>query len=214
LRARGGRLAAGGRRAPAVDLGIWRGFSIDERRRFLRHLGSRWDVHRHRVAPEIHEVLEDARGRGQLDVIAGRVCALDAHGDGAEVTLVRRGGSAAEALFARRVINCTGPSRSLRSGQSPLLDAVLDRGLGRPDPLELGLDVTETGALVDADGTPSDRVFALGPILKGQLWETTAVRELRVQAHDLARHLIALTAMAPSAARRNPGARNSLEKSA
>jgi uncharacterized NAD(P)/FAD-binding protein YdhS len=201
--------------------GIWRGFSLAERRRFLRHLGSRWDVHRHRVAPEIDQVLEDAKREGQLTVIAGRVRALAAIGDSAELSLTRRGSSEVETLIARRVINCTGPSRSLQAGQSALLDAVLDRGLGRPDPLGLGLDVAETGALVAADGTTSDRVFALGPILKGQLWETTAVRELRVQAHDLARHLIATSSMAARSApndrdrdRGGLGGRNPLEKSA
>jgi uncharacterized NAD(P)/FAD-binding protein YdhS len=33
------------------------------------------------------------------------------------------------------------------------------------------------------------RIFTLGPVLKGQLWESTAVRELRQQAADLARHV-------------------------
>jgi uncharacterized NAD(P)/FAD-binding protein YdhS len=105
--------------------------------------------------------------------------------------MVRRGAGETEALFARRVINCTGPSRNLRPGRSALVDALIDRGVGRPDPLSLGLEATDDGALVARDGTPSPHVFALGPILKGKLWETTAVRELRVQAHELARHLLA-----------------------
>ena len=181
--------------------GIWRSFGRAEKERFIRHLGSRWDVHRHRIAPEIDQVLDEARREGQLTVIAGRVRSLADRGDGAELTLIRRGGSDVETLVAQRIINCTGPARNLRAGRSPLLDALLDRGLGRPDPLALGLDVTESGALIAADGTASERMFALGPILKGQLWETTAVRELRVQAHELARHLITLTAESRPVAR-------------
>ncbi len=181
--------------------GIWRGFGRAEKERFIRHLGSRWDVHRHRIAPEIDQILDEARREGQLTVIAGRVRSLADRGDGAELTLVRRGGSEVETLVAQRIINCTGPARTLRAGRSPLVDALLDRGLGRPDPLALGLDVTESGALIAADGTTSEQIFALGPILKGQLWETTAVRELRVQAHELARHLIKLTAQSRPVAR-------------
>ena len=33
--------------------GIWRGWSWEQRARFLRHLRPYWEVHRHRLAPEI-----------------------------------------------------------------------------------------------------------------------------------------------------------------
>jgi uncharacterized NAD(P)/FAD-binding protein YdhS len=187
---------------PAIP-GIWRAFGRAEKERFIRHLGSRWDVHRHRIAPEIDQVLDKARREGQLNVIAGRVRTLTGYGTGVELTFSRRGSSDVETLVADRIINCTGPARTLRTGRSPLLDALLARGLARPDPLALGLEVTDSGALIAADGTASERLFALGPILKGQLWETTAVRELRVQAHDLARHLLAL----PAAAQGQPATR-------
>jgi uncharacterized NAD(P)/FAD-binding protein YdhS len=200
---------------------IWRGFSLAEKERFIRHLGSRWDVHRHRVAPDIDRRLDDARRDGQLRVIAGRVRSISARGDEVELSLTRRGGAEVETLRAHRVINCTGPSRCLDPGQSPLVDALLGRGLGRSDPLGLGLEVADTGALITADGSTSERIFALGPILKGQLWETTAVRELRVQAHDLARLLLALESAStarkagtPPRDRTRPGGLNSLEKSA
>jgi uncharacterized NAD(P)/FAD-binding protein YdhS len=180
---------------PAIP-GIWRGFSRAEKERFLRHLGTRWDVHRHRIAPEIDQVLNDARQQGQLMVITGRVRALAPHGTGVELTFCRRGSGYLESFVADRIINCTGPSRMWRAGHTPLLDALVHRGLARPDPLAIGLEVTESGALTAADGTASEHVYALGPILKGQLWETTAVRELRVQAHDLARHFLAQPAAA------------------
>ncbi len=172
---------------------IWSSFNLAEKDRFLRHLGSLWDVHRHRVAPEIDRIVADARREGQLAVIAGRVRRVEEDGEGVAVTLVRRGRPGVETLFARRVLNCTGPSRDVRADHSPLLGALITRGLGRPDPMGMGLEVAKGGALVDAAGKRSKRLFALGPLLKGQLWETTAVRELRSQALDLARHLVATT---------------------
>lgn len=46
------------------------------------------------------------------------------------------------------------------------------------------------GALLDAAGRPSATLFTLGPPLRGQLYETTAVPEIRDQAAVLARQLI------------------------
>ena len=102
----------------------------------------------------------------------------------------RRGAPTAETLLVRRVINCTGPARDVRLGPSNLLRSLIARGIGRAGPLALGLDVADTGALIRQDGREHDRIFAIGPLLKERLWETTAVRELRIQTLDLARRLI------------------------
>jgi uncharacterized NAD(P)/FAD-binding protein YdhS len=68
---------------------------------------------------------------------------------------------------------------------------MIARGIGRPGPLALGLDVADSGALIRQDGGEHDRIYAIGPLLKERLWETTAVRELRNQTLELARRLIA-----------------------
>jgi uncharacterized NAD(P)/FAD-binding protein YdhS len=67
---------------------------------------------------------------------------------------------------------------------------LIARGVTRTGTLSLGLDTTDTGAVVRQDGRAHTRLFAIGPLLKDQLWETTAVRELRAQAHELARRLL------------------------
>jgi uncharacterized NAD(P)/FAD-binding protein YdhS len=61
------------------------------------------------------------------------------------------------------------------------MNDLLGQGLVRPDPLRLGLDVAEDGAVIDAQGTPSNVIYAVGPARKGRLWETTAVPEIRRQ---------------------------------
>jgi uncharacterized NAD(P)/FAD-binding protein YdhS len=63
----------------------------------------------------------------------------------------------------------------------------MEKTLARPDELLLGLDVSSDGALLNASGVPSDFLFAVGPLRKGQLWESVAVPELRVQAAELAK---------------------------
>jgi uncharacterized NAD(P)/FAD-binding protein YdhS len=54
----------------------------------------------------------------------------------------------------------------------------------------MGIEVTPDFAVVDNKGRASDFLFAIGPLLKGTLWETTAVPELRSQAYQIAKALI------------------------
>jgi uncharacterized NAD(P)/FAD-binding protein YdhS len=169
---------------------LWRALDDGERRRFIRHLASRWDIHRHRVAPQIDDQLHEARRAGELVVLAGRILNLTRKDGMTEVSFRRRGAAAAETVSVRRVINCTGPARDIRAGTSDLVQSLIAHGLGRPGPLALGLDVDDSGALIGRDGRAQDRIVAIGPLLKERLWETTAVRELRTQALDLARKLL------------------------
>jgi uncharacterized NAD(P)/FAD-binding protein YdhS len=173
-----------------VTQSLWRSLDEGERRRFIRHLAPRWDVHRHRVAPQVDDQLHEARRDGRLIVLAGRVLNLAGRDGTIEVLFRRRGTAAAETLHVRRVINCTGPARDIRVGSSALVQSLITRGIGRPGPLALGLDVDDSGALIGQDGRQQDRILAIGPLLKEQLWETTAVRELRTQAFDLACKLL------------------------
>jgi uncharacterized NAD(P)/FAD-binding protein YdhS len=173
-----------------VSQSLWRSLPEGERRRFVRHVAPRWEVHRHRVAPDVHATLQAARCSGQLNVIAGRIVALADRDGYPELTIERRGTSCVETLAVRRVINCTGPARDVRAGSPELLRSALDRGIVRTGPLAMGLDVADSGALIRADGREHTRIFAIGPLLKEQLWETTAVRELRCQAVELARKVL------------------------
>jgi len=60
---------------------------------------------------------------------------------------------------------------------------------------------------MSASGRPSDRIVALGPPLRGQLYETTAIPEIRDQAAALAGRLLAICRdrVAPLAAPGPPG---------
>ena len=171
---------------------FWHGLSDPERRRFLRHLRARWEPHRHRAAPEVLAVKDALEARGGLVCHRGRIERI------AEVD----GGSALEVIFEERghhgkretlrvnyVVNCTGPECNYHRLGDPLVASLFARGLARPDPLLLGLDVAADGALLDVAGLPSPRLFTLGSPQKGRLMETTAVPELRVQARDLAARL-------------------------
>jgi uncharacterized NAD(P)/FAD-binding protein YdhS len=173
-----------------VAQSLWQSLENREKQRFVRHLAAHWDVHRHRVAPEIDDLLQSRLRDGRLVVTAGRLVSVKECDGHIAVTFQRRGESRDETLAAGRVINCTGPARDIRFSTSKLMQSILANGVGRPGPLALGLDVSDCGAVIDKDGRVQNAIYAIGPLLKDQLWETTAVRELRTQASELARRLL------------------------
>lgn len=170
---------------------IWRDLPRAERRRFLRHVRPYWEVHRHRVAPEIGVPLFTQIQNGQVVTHAGRITAYAEDADGVDVTYCDRRTGETRSLRVARVINCIGPEADCRRIENPLLNNLLRQKTVRPDPLFLGLDTSEDGAVIDARGEPSDFLYSLGPSRKGSLWETTAVPEIRMQASQLATLLLA-----------------------
>ena len=178
----------------------WAALPWDEQRRFLRHVRAYWDVHRHRFAPQVQQVLHKLQAENRLTVISGRVLECRNESHCAEVRYRTRATGAEATLRVDRIVNCTGPEADFRKLQDPLTRSLVMQGLARPDALSLGLDVAEQGSLLDADGVPSKALFAIGPLRKGCLWETTAVPEIREQAQALAIHLLTEleSALAPS----------------
>lgn len=165
---------------------LWAALPAAERRRFLRHLRPYWEVHRHRLAPPVAARLHAALAGGQLRVIPARLHGIRASADGRLHARGRwRGGSDTFALDADVLINCTGPQCDYARIADPLLRDALDRGLLRADALGLGLDADEDGGLLDAAGRPQPGLYGLGPLVRGRVWELTAVPELRFAAAGL-----------------------------
>jgi uncharacterized NAD(P)/FAD-binding protein YdhS len=169
---------------------IWRSLPEQERKRFMRHARPYWDLHRHRVAPEISEQLHGAIRDGRVRVHAGRITHYREDEAQATVTLRKRRNEQSEKLHVDRVINCTGPEADWRRIDNTLLSSLFAQGLARPDSLFVGLDVDRDGCMLDEQGAASQSLFAIGPVRKGGLWETTAVPELRQQASDLADQVV------------------------
>lgn len=165
---------------------IWRCLPLSEKRRFLRHARVYWEIHRHRMPPESYRMLKELIVQGQVKVVAGRLLNCIESNDCARVTLRERRSGNVASVAANFVINCAGSQTGAGVIEHPLIRSMLDLGLGRIDPLGLGLDVADSGALIDVLGTVSTSLFAIGPVRKGCLWETTAVPEIRTQAVDLA----------------------------
>ena len=85
---------------------------------------------------------------------------------------------------------CIGSESKFDQLDSALVKNLIAAGRIRCDDLRFGLDATPDGQLRDADGKPSELLYTLGTALKGILWESTAIPEIRVQARDLAQKLV------------------------
>jgi len=169
---------------------LWQPLSPEDKRLFLRHVARYWEVHRHRVPPATARRIERLRSAGRLTVRPGRITAVSDGPAGLRVR-IEQDARAAE-LEAGWLINATGSAADVTTTTDPLLRALLDGGLAVPDPLRLGIEADAGGAVLDASGMPSDHVFTLGPPLRGQLYETTSLPEIRDQAAALAGRLVAL----------------------
>jgi uncharacterized NAD(P)/FAD-binding protein YdhS len=84
------------------------------------------------------------------------------------------------------LVNCTGTDPNLVRRGGPLLEALAAHGLARPGPIGTGLATDHRGRALDLHGRPSDWLWAIGPLRQGDLLESTAVPEIRVQARHLA----------------------------
>jgi uncharacterized NAD(P)/FAD-binding protein YdhS len=169
----------------------WRGLDQVQRDRFLRHVRSLWDVHRHRVPPGPLGAVQTLARLGTLEVHAGRLEAAAVVDDSVEILWRPRGTTRTRAWLVDRVVNCTGPDSCAERSGDPLVQALLANGLIRCDSRSLGIDIAPDGRVLGRDGLPVDSLFYLGPWLRARDWEATAVPELREHAAQLAKGLSA-----------------------
>lgn len=160
---------------------LWQQLPLTEKQRFMRHLRRLWDVSRHRMPPECASVLDAMHSGGQLHSLGGRIAEITVVGDKFQVVYHNRGGVHQFSVDA--VINCMGSESNLARLDSPLLQNLLSKQLIQPDALHQGL-------AAEADGTLGPHLYTLGTALKGILWESTAMPEIRAQAQKLASLLL------------------------
>ncbi|SDR89600.1 FAD/NAD(P)-binding protein [Microlunatus soli] len=177
------RPAADGLRHRIAEL--WGRLDDADRRRFVTEHAGAWGALRHRMPPSSGAVIDSLLASHRLALSTGEV--IDAEPlptGGLRVTF-----SDGTRHDVGWVINCTGPRTDLRTLGNPLLDDLLrpraGGALATVDPQGLGLR-TDGGRLLDAAGRTGAPVWTLGALRRGELWESTAVPEIRVQASAIA----------------------------
>jgi uncharacterized NAD(P)/FAD-binding protein YdhS len=158
---------------------LWQSLDEAQQRRFMRHARPWWDVHRHRIAPEVGATVARMIAEERLEIVAGRIVSARDNSDGILVEYRRRGASDSRSMPFAYAFNCTGPLHSIARSKDPLLRSLLDAGQVRPDRLGIGVEV---------DGTcrAGEHLWAMGPLTKGRYWEIIAVPDIREQAAEVA----------------------------
>jgi uncharacterized NAD(P)/FAD-binding protein YdhS len=105
--------------------------------------------------------------------------------------LRERGSRALRTVDAGWIVNCSGPATDYGRVADPLVRSLFKAGLARPGPSSMGLDVDDDYRLVDSSGSASPSLSCIGPPIRGVLWETTAVPDIRRQCKALAERLAA-----------------------
>ena len=168
---------------------FWRGLPAPERARFLRHVRSYWEVVRHRVAPEVGELLDGLQASGQLKVRAARLLRAGLRANSAEALIRERGKEQNQVEQYDYVIRATGLDTDILRTTHPLASHLREAGLISADAQDLGVNVTDDLEVLGHHESPISGLYCLGPLLRGHLWEITAVPELRTAAKTLSLRL-------------------------
>jgi uncharacterized NAD(P)/FAD-binding protein YdhS len=151
---------------------VWRAFSARQQAQFLRHARRYWDVHRHRMSATVASSLDDHRRAGLIVVERGDARAR------------------AESGSFDVVVLCTGPDDSALLARPPLASLVTE-GIIAAGPHGMGVATdADTGCIVDQRGRHVGGLYAIGPLRRGTLWESTAIPEIRSETQRLAVHLL------------------------
>ncbi|MDI2595333.1 FAD/NAD(P)-binding protein [Pseudomonas sp. 681] len=170
---------------------LWSQATDAQRRQFVRHVRPWWESHHHRSPPLSAELIELLHGEGRLRIQAASFKGLEPASNGAvRIRIRRRGEVETVVVSGAALINSSGIEYDWRRVARPLPQQLLARGLIKPGPLALGIAAQADGAVLAADGQAAQRLFAMGPPLRGIWWESTAVTEVCSQAKALAARLV------------------------
>jgi uncharacterized NAD(P)/FAD-binding protein YdhS len=169
--------------------GLWAELSLEQRARFMRHARWAWERVRHRMPPQVHAAIAALEQSGRLHRQRGRMQSVNVIGDSLQLSLSHAGET--QTLGADLVIQTVGLDTDARRTSHRLISQLLTNAHIAADPLGLGVQAGTDGRL-QHDGQDWPHLFAIGSLLRGTLWESTAMPEIRQQARNLADRLLSV----------------------
>lgn len=169
---------------------IWRNFSETEKKQFMSRLRHLWGVARHRIPFSNYDIILREQINGGLKIYAGSI--LDAQITDASISLkfLDKKTRSENHLEIGGIVVCTGPETKIVKSENELLKQLLSDGIITQDTLQLGIRTnTLNFKTVNSKNEENQHLFAIGGLLKGEIWESTAVPELRIQIERLANSL-------------------------
>jgi len=169
---------------------VWQQFSIQEKEKFMNRLRHIWGVARHRIPFVSYDKILKEQINNSLSILAGNIHECKVSNDSFEVEIFNKRLNKLENQTFGAIINCTGPETNVSKTKNELLIQLKADGIIVQDKLNLGLRInTKNFRTINNSNTENNQLYAIGSLLKGELWESTAVNELKNQAKDLAEQL-------------------------
>ncbi len=166
---------------------IWKNLSEKEKLIFMSRLRHLWGVARHRIPMQTYNQLQQLRSENKLHIKSGKIIGFTEFQENIIVEYFDKKEAYTKKIPVSRIINCTGPETDLMNLGENFLKNCLLNGILKQDNLKLGISTnTETFEVIAANGKANPNLFTIGSNLKGELWESTAVNEIRIQAEKLA----------------------------
>lgn len=165
----------------------WRGLTLSERTRLMRHLKPYWEIHRHRIPVDSHNFIQRELAAGTTALYGGKIIHIAAGQDNmADVSFSCRKTNEQKQFHVKHIINCIGPLTDLKKSKLPLWQNLLQSGMVDTDYFNSGISCNAKGHIIDTKGQPDSNIFVIGNLRKGAEFESVAIRELRIQAKDIA----------------------------
>ena len=165
---------------------LWRNFSEQDKQLFMQKFRHFWGVARHRISINIHDKIQQLRQNQKLVVLASKHIEIEEINNSININYLPRIKKEKRKFSVGRVINCTGPETALESLENSFLKTAFLNGLLTQDSLKLGIKTDiNSFQTINYKNTLNENLFTLGPNLKGELWESIAIPELKLQTKKL-----------------------------
>ncbi len=170
---------------------FWQKASLQEKRWFSKEMAALWSVVRHRVPQRYSNLLMDLHfQRRQFEAMAGEVEGLEVAENGTyKVAVLEKQHHTHQHIHCQHIINCIGFDFDLEKHPHSLLTQLAHKGIIAKDELGMGIHIDENLNIIDLQGETQKNLYAIGSLLKGTLFETTALREIREQAAFISQQL-------------------------
>ena len=170
---------------------LWPALPLVEKRRFLRHLRTWYDVHRFQLPPQIEARIAEAEAAGQLSFEAA-FCTSAARGSGTlSVTLRRRGSSERYRKKYDAIVNCTGPGMRPDRSTNPFVRSLAASGYAAPHSVGIGFEVDDKCRAIGTCGRADPRLRIVGPLTYGAFADQQGAAFIALRLHQIMPDIVA-----------------------
>jgi uncharacterized NAD(P)/FAD-binding protein YdhS len=171
---------------------IWKRLSDTEKKIFMSRYRHLWGVARHRIPIHSHDKIQQLRINDILLIKSGIISNFtEIEPNKILIEYFDKKEKEKKQFEVSRIINCTGPESNFSLLENSFLKNCVLKGILKQDSLKLGIITdTDTYQILDRNDNRHMNLYTMGSNLKGELWESTAVSELRLQAQKLAQFIL------------------------